>query len=117
LVRAAAAAAQRMPQLEVMELWNGGEGHSCIFRYERRAGRPRIQLLSTWGGQLGARARACWGVVAREHNSRHELQAEPIYLDASVIKSHVSVLHYLVLKRRLLNETSLQQMQIEANQG
>lgn len=117
LVQTAAAAAQRMPQLEVMELWNGGEGYSCIFRYERRVDRPRIQLLSTWGGQLGAQARACWGVVARGHSSRHELQAKPFYLDASLIKSHVSVLHYLVLKRRLLNETSLQQMQMEANHG
>lgn len=109
LVWTAAAAAQRMPQLEIMELWNGGEGYLCIFRYERRVNRPRIQLLSTWGGQLSAQARACWGVVAREH----ELQAEPIYLDPRLIKSHVSVLHYLVLKRRLLNQTSLQQMQIE----
>ncbi|OCK87716.1 uncharacterized protein K441DRAFT_648073 [Cenococcum geophilum 1.58] len=110
LVRTAAAAAQRMPQLEIMELWNGGEGHLCIFRYERQVNRPRIQLVSTWGGQLGAQARACWRVVAREH----ELQAEPFYLDASLIKSHVSVLHYLVLKRRLLSEISLQQMQTEA---
>ena len=117
LVRTAAAAAQRMPQLEVMELWNGGEGHLCIFRYERLLERPRIQLLSTWGGQLGTRARACWGVVARGHSNHHELQAESIYLDASLIKSHVSVLHYLVLKRRLLNETSLHQMQTEANHG
>ena len=117
LVQAAAAAAQRMPQLEIMELWNGVKGYSCIFRYERRVDQPRIQLLSTWGGQLGAQARACWGVVARGHSSRHELQAEPFCLNASLITSHVSVLHYLVLKRRLLNETSLQQMQMEANHG
>lgn len=32
-IRAAAAAAQRMPKLALMELWDGGPVHSCIFRY------------------------------------------------------------------------------------
>lgn len=50
LIRAAAAAAQKMPRLVIMELWNGGRGYACIFRYvrSRLERRARVQLLIDW---------------------------------------------------------------------
>ncbi|RFU32270.1 hypothetical protein B7463_g4081, partial [Scytalidium lignicola] len=113
LIQTAALAAQRMPQLEVMELWNGGEGYACIFRYERRINQPRIQLLSTWLGQLGTQEKESWRIVASEHSDYHELQTEQIHLETDLMEGYISVLSYLVLKGRLLNAISLQQKQME----
>jgi len=49
LLLAAARAAALMPKLKIMEIWNGGEGHACIFRYSIDHGRPRISWWGTWG--------------------------------------------------------------------
>jgi hypothetical protein len=50
LMMAAGRAAAFMPQLEIMEIWNGGEGHASVFRYEKAAGQPQITWASNWGG-------------------------------------------------------------------
>ncbi|KAK1772229.1 hypothetical protein QBC33DRAFT_520600 [Phialemonium atrogriseum] len=47
LLRAAGATAALMPKLEVMELWNAGQGHACYFRFERDE-TPTITLQGTW---------------------------------------------------------------------
>jgi len=49
LLMAAGRAAAFMPKLEVMEIWNGGEGHTCLLRYSNDAGKPQITWESNWG--------------------------------------------------------------------
>ncbi len=115
LIQLAAAAAQRMPQLECMEIWNGERGRACVFRYQRWVERARISLLSTWRRHLGAKARAPWREVASGHGIIGDLQEEHVSLDASLIKSHVSVFPHLLLGERLLQPISLRQMQLETD--
>ena len=43
MMRDAAAAVLKMPKLETLELWNGREGMTMLFRYqEAREGQPAI---------------------------------------------------------------------------
>ncbi|KAL7904718.1 hypothetical protein GGI35DRAFT_484235 [Trichoderma velutinum] len=109
LIEAAAAAALKMPKLRCMELWNSGTHiTSCIFRYcpMRDRQRRHIQLLNTWGGQLGKQAIACWREVA-ERVAGCELEAHSLYLDRNVFDNFASVLQYLHLKNGLLCKVSL----------
>jgi len=39
---AAGCAAAFIPRLRVMEIWNGGEGYACLFRYRNDARIPQI---------------------------------------------------------------------------
>ncbi|KAL6691644.1 hypothetical protein J3F84DRAFT_352234 [Trichoderma pleuroticola] len=108
LIRVAAAAALRMPQLICMELWNSGtHDTSCIFSYcALRDRRRHIELLSTWGGQLGKQAIACWREVA-DRVAGCELEVDSRDLDANVFDNYASVLQYLHLRTVILSEVSL----------
>lgn len=111
LIQTAAAAALKMQKLELMELWNTGRWHLCVFRYERPPGRPpKIQLISTWGGQLGAQAVARWRLVAHGQNSREELEVESKCLGLEIFKVKGSVFDYLASRDRVLGKTSLRQL-------
>ncbi|KAK3934299.1 hypothetical protein QBC46DRAFT_428022 [Diplogelasinospora grovesii] len=67
LLMAAGLAAAFMPKLEVMEIWNGGEGRACLFRYSSNAGRPQITWASNWGlhVQLHDDVVHCWEALLR----------------------------------------------------
>jgi hypothetical protein len=55
LMETAGLAAQGMPQLEVMELWQTSDHSATLFRYKRRSavdGKPLVELKSSWGLRL-----------------------------------------------------------------
>lgn len=52
LLMAAGRAAAFMPKLEVMEIWNGGEGNACLFRYSNNAGELKITWACNWGSHV-----------------------------------------------------------------
>jgi len=64
---AAGRAAAFMPKLVVMEIWNGGEGHACLFRYSIDAGEPKITWACNWGSnvQLHNNVVHCWANLPR----------------------------------------------------
>jgi len=70
LLMAAGRAAALMPELEVMEIWNGGEGHACFFRYSIHAGKPQIIWSSNWGidVQLDYDVVHCWADLPKHRN-------------------------------------------------
>ena len=67
LLMAAGRAAAFMPKLEVMEIWNVGEGHACLFRYSNDAGEPKITWACNWGSnvQLDHYVVHCWANLPR----------------------------------------------------
>lgn len=108
--------AELMPQLEVMELWGRWEtGTASIFRFERRARQPRIQLLSTAFSFISKQEIECWqGVVDRLYPGLGvRLEVEVIRLDEFKVIGLASVIELLVLKDRILHPTSLQQLHKE----
>jgi hypothetical protein len=46
----AARAAKKIPQLQTMELWNGGRGHAALFRYniDRDCRQAKIVWRANW---------------------------------------------------------------------
>ncbi|RYP24044.1 hypothetical protein DL765_000772 [Monosporascus sp. GIB2] len=115
MIQTAAAAALKMPNLDIMELWDCHSPYDqSLFRYERRQARhPRIQRLSTWNALLTQKARSAWAEVADAHGSRHGLEAETIHLEPPPSRGRHHIMKHLVLKSHLWNETSLHQIMAE----
>ncbi|KAF6809283.1 hypothetical protein CPLU01_15527 [Colletotrichum plurivorum] len=60
----AAAAALRMPKLELMELWYASEGRGTIIRLDLRGDRAKLHVASTWDVHLAPVVRRLFGQVA-----------------------------------------------------
>ncbi|KAI9735353.1 MAG: hypothetical protein M1818_006548 [Claussenomyces sp. TS43310] len=126
LLHSAAIAAWRMPQLQVMELWNAklvecwdsNSGSAFIFRYERKSetGLPKIVLQTSWNYSLEETTIQAWIKVARGHIKYfRELECECLSIspDKENFKKW-QIVKLLALKGRMLNQTTLQQMEWEA---
>ncbi|KAK3361645.1 hypothetical protein B0T24DRAFT_724801 [Lasiosphaeria ovina] len=119
LVAAARAAAQAMPALDTLELWNGGKGHACVFRYSRCGGGeyqrlPVVTLQNTWGGELRQDVVDAWEAVA---DVERGIVVEVAQLDSARFKTHGSVLGLLDLRRLVVHPMSQCQLEWEAKNG
>ncbi|KAK0719233.1 hypothetical protein B0H67DRAFT_660660, partial [Lasiosphaeris hirsuta] len=118
LLVAAAHAALRMPELQTMEIWNGGKDFACIFRY-RRGGedggpkRPTITLSVSWQYRLREDAIKAWNEVA-SHTNRYGLRGMN---PPGIIKTQASVMGRLQLRSLVVHPVSLTQLQWEAKNG
>lgn len=108
LLVAAGRAAAFMPKLELMEIWNGGEGHACIFRYQRiDAGEPRISWLSNWGidRELDPDVVSCWAHLPG-HGHPFTTAVKKFPFTRKEAKTHGRPIRYLKLRRDVLDQTS-----------
>ena len=125
LLGTAAAAAERLPALESMELWNGKEGLACVFQYQDLApsssssstGPPRITWRATWDVELEPRVVEAWKkVVVYKRGPCAQLQVVKDVLDvsaAAAIKSHGDAICHLHLANDVLHPVSLSQIRRE----
>lgn len=129
-LRAAAAVALKMPKLKTMELWNCGQGHACVFRYEAAdpsGPRPerscRLTWRSTWGARdlvVGRAVLEAWEGVARARGHPAVLFGGgplPVGAGEREYASHHGLLRVggLRLARYVLHETSRAQAEAEAD--
>ncbi|CAJ2504328.1 Uu.00g117220.m01.CDS01 [Anthostomella pinea] len=107
--QAAAGAAQRMPQLVIMELWDIRKHRLCIFRYDRREARPGILLLSNFEAKFSAQSERRWREVADGHDSRRYLECTeaPIPYPPGGLATGFQ---YLCLARRMIDDSSRMQI-------
>jgi hypothetical protein len=115
MLRAAAAAAMKMSNLETMEIWNGKEGLAMLFRYQRaERGRPAvITWRGTWELTLRPPVVQAWDSVALRHGSQGHVIVKEL-LDAGVcVKSHGDAIRHLKLSRPVSRPVSLRQIQME----
>jgi hypothetical protein len=114
LLRLVALAAETMPRLEILELWSvvnrRGKDSTCsrqagVFRYETRAERPKITLITTWGGTIASETHQSWTRVAERHSDRHHLVAETAVMDGAKIQSPLEILNLPILKNRITNRS------------
>ncbi|KFZ04051.1 hypothetical protein V502_10450 [Pseudogymnoascus sp. VKM F-4520 (FW-2644)] len=70
---AAGRAAASMPKLRVMEIWNCGRRHACVFRYTNTDGKARISWECIWGPgfQLDPDVINCLANVPRQGQHPH----------------------------------------------
>lgn len=117
MLRSAAEAARRMPQLQVMELWSSRREIAFVFRYERKSetGMPRIVLRSSWAGNLSETVIKAWDEVALGHTKYFQyLERKCLHLSLEREEFKWQMLSLLALKGRMLNRTTLLQMEAEA---
>ncbi|KAK2024428.1 hypothetical protein LX32DRAFT_705567 [Colletotrichum zoysiae] len=100
MLRAAAAAAMKMPRLETMEIWNGRKGLAALFRYQafRNVQQAEIVWKGTWRFIVETSIIRAW---------------EAEQLDEAAIESHGDALHYLKLSSQAIRPISLQQIRME----
>ncbi|KAI0449428.1 hypothetical protein F5B21DRAFT_494308 [Xylaria acuta] len=115
LISMAAKAAERMPRLQVMELWNHDKGQICIFTYLVKGDTPTLTIQSTWHLRLWKRECAAWTNVARMHGHvRRPLLVKNIYLDGTgkIYHSYACAMT-LLTHQGILNGTSERQIRSE----
>lgn len=108
LLIAAGRAVAFMPKLEVMEIWNGGEGHSCLFRYSNDAGEPQITWASNWGMdvQLSYNVVHCWANLPKHGQHPHSnltTAVNRLPRRRKQVKTYATTLRYLKLRSSVLD--------------
>ena len=117
LLIAAGRTAAFMPRLKVMEIWNGGKGHACVFRYSNDPGTPQIIWASNWGidVQLDDDVVSCWSALP---NGQH-LESTLITIVNRLprrqkqIKTYAATIRYLRLRSHVLHLISDYQLHWE----
>lgn len=122
LLHRAAAAAMKMPRLQIMELWNCGDGHAAVFRYEAtgtaESSAARVTWRCSWDhystSHIQARVIEAWREVASTHTGR---RLAPLVIDPLPRGSYAhcgEVLHHLKLRKSILDPTSYMQARVGA---
>ncbi|KKP03179.1 hypothetical protein THAR02_04698 [Trichoderma harzianum] len=111
---AAAAAARRMPNLGIMEIWNGQEGQAMLFRYQKASGgQPAvITCKGTWGFALRPAVIQAWEVIARKHRCNGCVIIAEL-IDVGLIQSQGDAIHHLQLSNSVMRPISLRQIRME----
>jgi hypothetical protein len=121
----AVVAAARLPGLRLMELWNGGRGLACVFRYqvlplprmssssEEGVVAARITWRATWDVKLEPVVVEAWEAVVRGHGLAGGLQVVKELLGGGVadsIKSHGDAICHLGFSHDVCHPVSLSQI-------
>lgn len=114
MLRLAGEVALKMPQLEIMEIWNGRKRLAGLFQY--KAARDTKQATITWRGtwnlHIGAPVIEAWEAVARQFGG-WRLDFARDRLDAADIKSHGDAIRNLKLSCQIIRPISLEQILTE----
>ncbi|KAI9151713.1 hypothetical protein HJFPF1_08922 [Paramyrothecium foliicola] len=112
LLQIAAEAAERMPKLKIMELWNQDENLACVFRYRREGpfGQPSIHLASTWEHSFSEQVLDAWKRVAEVHVEHGILQVGMKVLPADKYGKYGAIVGLLELRDLVLHPLSACEM-------
>ena len=114
MLRAAAAAAIKMPQLETMEIWNGRQGLAALFKYQVFSHRQEATITwrGTWKFTMEPSLIQAWEAVIHQYGGCR-LNVVQERVDEAAVKSHGDALNYLLLSSQVIRPISLQQIQTE----
>lgn len=110
LIRAAASAAQHMPNLVHMELWNADLDSAAVFLYVQWDRRNIIRLRSSWGGYLSDEAIQSWREVAEGKMYFRGLEVKLESIPGDIVRNHDQLLPWLTLRKCMLTHGSLEQI-------
>ena len=119
LLQSAAAVAMHMPNLEVMEIWNGRRGLAGVFRYHwvkpssnGAKSTVTITCRGTWKFDLNSSVRQAWGAVAFARcGGGFRLVKELV--DRCDIRCHGDAIYHLKLSEGVIRSISLSQIRAE----
>ncbi|KAF4971569.1 hypothetical protein FSARC_1635 [Fusarium sarcochroum] len=105
LLCAAARAVRKMPNLQLLELWNEKEMQACVFRYRVAATVSEITWLGTHVDTLDSQVVEAWNETSVAHG-RRGLRASAHKLEYGGIISAGTILRYLDLKSQIMHSVS-----------
>jgi hypothetical protein len=105
LLCAAARAARRMPNLEMLELWNGDEESACIFSYRVEDMVGNINWRGIHLPTLSHEVSRAWG-LASINNNRPDVRESAKPFETERILSSMQMLKYLNSKDQALHPIS-----------
>ncbi|KAL6898372.1 hypothetical protein GGI43DRAFT_428544 [Trichoderma evansii] len=116
----AAVAAREMPNLELLEIWNGRAGLAGLFRYqtpkylqERFFKQPTvITWRGTWDFVLTPPVIEAWEAVTYGHHGNAYIIDKEV-VDVNAIKSHGDAVYHLKLSKLVIRPLSLRQIRTE----
>lgn len=117
MLKDAAAAAMRMPRLNTMEIWNGGEASASLFKYHSGRGQTKATITwrSTWELFIPRPVIQAWKSVAQKHGARWLAISRELLDIRDNLESHGDAIHYLQLSTPVTRPVSLQQIRAEHN--
>ncbi|POR33812.1 Uncharacterized protein TPAR_06004 [Tolypocladium paradoxum] len=115
LLIAAGEAAQLMPSLELMEIWNGGLGYGCFFRYVTIDGVATLTWQCSWdgGSVLVPGLVAVWERVAGKLPLAVQVRQFPQQSQNQDVSLYMDTLRQLLLKGHILNDIARYQVYYE----
>ncbi|KAK1845891.1 hypothetical protein CCHR01_11501 [Colletotrichum chrysophilum] len=119
MLRTAAQVAMRMPNLRVMEIWNGQEGLAALFQYKSmgHGQRPVITWRATWDYALQPSVIQAWKAVGIEHQGEHHWNDCVVFkelLNVGDVRCHGDAIHHLKLSSSVIRSVSLHQIRTES---
>jgi hypothetical protein len=114
LIFSAAQAIKKMPKLQIIELWNGGQGHAAVFRYKsvKVGGCAKIAWRGSWNLKFETRVVTAWENVTGARHAGY-LQIRNELLRPSQIRSHGEAVLILELETEVACPVSIQQIHRE----
>ncbi|KAI1389493.1 uncharacterized protein F4822DRAFT_398509 [Hypoxylon trugodes] len=113
LCEAAGLAARNMPNLEIMEIWNGdGDKHGSIFRFCNEEMVSTITWQSNWEMKLAEWVLSSWRITVYETRHHNNLSVRYANLPMDGTRFPASVLPHLKLKDQVLHPVSFRQIQL-----
>ncbi|KAI1490014.1 hypothetical protein F5X96DRAFT_577363 [Biscogniauxia mediterranea] len=109
------AAAAKMPSLETMEIWNGGEGLAMLLRYQRvERGRPAvITWRGTWELTLRPPVIRAWDAVALRHRGQGHVIVKELLDAGACVEFHGDAIRHFKLSRLVIRPVWLREIQME----
>ncbi|KAF4866651.1 hypothetical protein CGCSCA1_v013531 [Colletotrichum siamense] len=119
MLRTAAKVAMRMPNLRVMEIWDGREGLAALFQYKSmgHGQRPVITWRATWDYALESSVIQAWKAVGMEHQGEHHWNDCIVVkelLNVDDVRCHGDGIHHLKLSSSVIRPVSLHQIRTES---
>lgn len=126
LLHKAALAAMRMPKLQIMEIWNCGNGSAAFFRYEAMGSEAASTCRLTWrcswassewasesSGPFENYVVEAWSQVAARVTDRYLILDVKEPMRAGSYDQYAGILGQLKLRRSILHPTSEMQVRVE----
>lgn len=112
VLRRGAEVVKKMPQLQIMELWNSKQGNAAVFRYKnsKPGVAPRIEWRSNWRFTLQPSVVAAWQSVSID---LRDLEVQYEFINSALVQNHGDAVAALELQLEVACPVSIEEIRRE----
>ncbi|OSS45518.1 hypothetical protein B5807_10382 [Epicoccum nigrum] len=103
---------EKMPQLQIMEIWNSSQGNAAVFRYKssRPGVAPQIEWRSNWRFTLERSVVAAWQSVSTD---LRDTEAQYEFISSTLVQKHGEAVAALGLQLEVACPVSVEEIRKE----